>query len=167
MTKAQILVVEDSKLVSDVIQKSLKKLGYDVSGAASSGKEAVKMVETKKPDLVLMDIVLKGEMDGIEAADKIHSLFDIPVIYLTAHTEKKFLEVAKTTEPFGYLVKPFKEKELHATIEMALYKSKIERDLKNEFEKWQKLTVQRENKMHELKEENEELKNRLKKYEPD
>jgi CheY-like chemotaxis protein len=136
MTKSQILVVEDSKLASEMIQKSLIKLGYDVSTAVSSGEEAIKMVEIKKPDLVLMDIVLEGEMDGIETATKIRSLFNVPVIYLTVHSEEKFLEVAKTTEPFGYMIKPFKEKELHATIEMALYKNKMEKELKDEFEKW-------------------------------
>jgi AmiR/NasT family two-component response regulator len=108
-----------------------------------------------------MDIVLEGKMDGIETANKIHSLFNVPVIYLTGHDEEKFLEKAKIAEPFGYLIKPFKEKELRATIEMALYKSKMENELKNDFEKWQRLTVQRENRMLELKEEINDLRKRL------
>jgi CheY-like chemotaxis protein len=161
MKKTQILVVEDSKLVSNIIQKSLKRLGYDVSAAVSSGEEAIKKVAFKRPDLVLMDIVLEGKMDGIETANKIHSLFNVPVIYLTGHDEEKFLEKAKIAEPFGYLIKPFKEKELRATIEMALYKSKMENELKNDFEKWQRLTVQRENRMLELKEEINDLRKRL------
>jgi DNA-binding response OmpR family regulator len=166
MRKTQILVVEDSTLFSNIIQKSLKRLGYDVSAAVSSGEEAIKKVEYIRPDLVLMDIVLEGEMDGIEAADKIRSLFSVPVIYLTGRDAEKIVEKAKITEPYGYLIKPFKEKELRATIEMALYKSKIEKELKNEFEKWQRLTVRRENRMSELKEEITDLKKRLEKYEP-
>jgi AmiR/NasT family two-component response regulator len=84
---------------------------------------------------------------------------------LTGRDEEKILEKAKKTEPYGYLIKPFKEKELHATIEMALYKSGIEKELKNEFEKWQRLTVSRENKLSELKEEINNLRERLVKYE--
>jgi DNA-binding response OmpR family regulator len=160
-----VLIVEDSKLVSNIAQKSLKKLGYEVCGAVTSGEEAIKTVEAEKPDIVLMDIMLEGKMDGTQAANKIRTLYNIPVIYLTGRSEEKFLELAKTSEPFGYLIKPFKERELHATIEMALYKSKMERKLKSEFEKWQRLTVGRERKMFELKEENEDLKKRLKKYE--
>ena len=94
------------------IQRRLKKLGYDVPAIVCSGEEAIKKVKENKPDLVLMDINLHGEMDGIETASKIHSFSDIPVIYLTAYSDDKTLERAKITEPFAYMIKPFKDREL-------------------------------------------------------
>ncbi len=162
---AKVLVVEDSKLLSNIIQASLKKLGHEISAAVSTGEDAIKKAEYKKPDLVLMDIVLEGKMDGIQAASQIRSRFNIPVIYLTGHEEEKFLERAKITEPFSYLIKPFRENELNAAIEIAIYKSKMEKKLENDFEKWQKHTVGREVKMVELKNEIKELKERLSEYE--
>ncbi len=135
MTEARILVVEDEGIIAKDIQKSLQNLGYHVSAIASSGKEAIKKAEEDRPDLVLMDIVLKNEMDGIETAGQLRSLFNIPVIYLTAYTDKKTLERAKVTEPLGYIVKPFEERELHTAVEMALYKSRMENKLKKH-EKW-------------------------------
>lgn len=135
MTKTQILVVEDESIVAKDIQMSLKDLGYAVSAVVSSGEEAIKKAEENNPDLVLMDIVLQGEMDGITAADQIRSRFNIPVIYLTAHAEKKTLERAKITEPFGYIIKPFENQELHTIIEISLYKHKMEKKLK-ESEEW-------------------------------
>jgi CheY-like chemotaxis protein len=158
---ANVLVVEDSKLLSNIIQSSLKNLGHEVSAAVSTGEDAIKMSGYKEPDLVLMDIVLEGEMDGIKAASQIRSQFNIPVIYLTGHVDKKFLERAKITEPFSYLIKPFRDNELHAAIEIAIYKSKLEKKLKNDYEKWQKHTVDREVKMLELKNEIKELKEKL------
>ena len=135
MKKTQILVVEDEKIIAESICDMLNSLGYRVSAYASSGKEAIKKAEKTQPDLVLMDIMLKGRMDGVETAEHIRNLFDIPVIYLTAYADEKTLQRAKITEPFGYMLKPFYEKELHSTIEMALYKNKIERKLK-EREHW-------------------------------
>ena len=129
MTAASILVVEDSRLVSRALQESLKKLGYAVSAAASTGEDAIKAAGEKKPDLVLMDIVLEGRMDGVEAAGEIKSRFNIPVVYLTNYGDEKIFERAKITEPFGYMLKPFKERELYATIEMALYKDRMEKAL--------------------------------------
>ncbi|MBW1740452.1 MAG: PAS domain S-box protein, partial [Deltaproteobacteria bacterium] len=135
MAKTQILVVEDKGIVAEDIQRSLQALGYGVSGVASSGEEAIKKAEETRPDLVLMDIMLQGELDGIEAADQIRSRFNIPIIYLTAYADDKTLERAKITEPFGYIIKPFEDRELHTTVEMALYKHEMETKLK-EREEW-------------------------------
>ena len=111
MKTIQILVVEDERIVADDIKMSLQRLGYDVSGMTSSGEEAVKKAEEINPDLVLMDIVLEGKMDGVESASIIRYRFDIPVVYLTAYSDKKTLERAKVTEPFGYILKPFKDRD--------------------------------------------------------
>ena len=126
----QILVVEDESIVAEHIRRSLINMGYSVPSVASSGPEAIKEVEGKSPDLVLMDIVLKGEMDGIETAMQIRSRFNIPVVYLTAYSDEKILERAKITEPYGYVIKPFNERDLHTNIEIALYKHMMEKKLK-------------------------------------
>jgi len=133
MAKARIMIVEDEMIVAGDIKKTLQDKEYVVSTVVSSGEEAIKKAEQDNPDLVLMDIVLKGEMDGIETAKQIRSRFNIPVLYLTAYANKKMLERAKITEPFGYIIKPFHEKELHSNIEMALYKHKAERKLKESY----------------------------------
>ena len=130
MSQVRVLVVEDESVVAKDIQWSLKSLGYNICGWAASGEEALEKVETLKPDLVLMDIVLKGGIDGVEAAEHIRTNFDIPVVYLTAYADEHTLQRAKVTEPFGYILKPFEERELHTTIEVALYKHKTERRIK-------------------------------------
>ena len=139
MRKANILIVEDEGIVAGDIRKALQSLGYTVSAAVSSGEEALEKIEENRPDLVLMDIILQGEMDGIETANQIRIRFNIPVVYLTAYTDEKMLERAKVTEPYGYIVKPFDEKELQSTIEMALQKHRIERKLKESEEKYRLL----------------------------
>lgn len=141
MAKARILVVEDNRIIADDIQNGLNNLGYVISSVASSGEEAVKKIKTDKPDLVLMDIILEGEIDGIEAAGQIRSLFDIPVVFLTAYADKKILERAKVTEPFGYIIKPFEDRELHSGIEIALYKHRVEKKLR-ESEEWLSTTLE-------------------------
>lgn len=128
-TRSQILVVEDKAITAEDLKETLEALGYDVAGVATSGEVALEFIAKTPLDLVLMDIVLDGKMDGIEAAQTIHDQFHIPVIYLTSYTNKNILERAKVTTPFGYLVKPFQEKELQATIEIALYKSQKERQI--------------------------------------
>ncbi len=135
MPETKILIVEDEAIVAEDIRNTLQNLGYTIYAVVPSGEEAITKIEEDKPDLVLMDVVLKGNMDGIEAASQIHSRFNIPVVYLTAFTDKKTIERAKLTEPFGYIVKPFEDRELHSTVEMALYKHKIESKLK-ESESW-------------------------------
>ena len=129
MQKNNILVVEDEAIVSKDIQQSLKKLGYNIVGSSSTGEKAIELAMEHKPDLVLMDIMLKGEMSGIEAAEKIKESLNIPVIYLTAYADENTLSKAKVTEPYGYIIKPFKEIDLHTSIEMALYKHSKEREV--------------------------------------
>jgi two-component system cell cycle sensor histidine kinase/response regulator CckA len=140
MGETNILVVEDEGIVAEDIRSSLESLGYAVSAVVSSGQEAIKKAEEYKPDLVLMDIVLKGEIDGIEAADQIRLCFNIPVVYLTAYAEEGTLDRAKVTEPLGYIVKPFEDRELRTTIEMALYRHKMENRLR-EREEWLSTTL--------------------------
>jgi len=122
MTNSRILVVEDEAIVAMGIKQKLEDLGHQVVDIAYTGEDAVETALKKKPDLILMDIVLKGSMDGIEAAAKIRNQLDIPVIYLTAYSDEEVLERARITEPYGYIIKPFKKSELNANIEMAIYK---------------------------------------------
>ena len=128
MVKAKIMIVEDEWTVADDIKMFLERLGYTVTSISSSGDEAIQNAEKDKPDLVLMDIVLEGEMDGIEAANEIRTRFNIPIVYLTAYADDKILERAKITEPSGYIVKPFVNEDLKINIEMALYKDKTEKE---------------------------------------
>ncbi|MBU7019224.1 MAG: response regulator [Theionarchaea archaeon] len=136
----QILVVEDESVVAKDIRNRLQKLGYTVSAVVTSGKDALQKMGEIHPDLVLMDIVLKGDIDGIEAARTIRDKFHTPVVYVTAYADNKIMERAKTTEPYGYLLKPLDNKELLMTIEMALYKHKMERKLR-EREQWLTTTL--------------------------
>jgi DNA-binding LytR/AlgR family response regulator len=129
MSKTNILVVEDESIVSKDIQHSLKKLGYHVVGAASTGEKALELVRLERPDIVLMDIMLKGEMNGIETAEIIRTELAIPVIFLTAYADESTLAKAKITEPYGYIIKPFKEIDLHTSIEMAIYKHSKEQEI--------------------------------------
>jgi putative two-component system response regulator len=135
MNGEKILVVEDEWVVAKQICSNLKGFGYDVCSTASTGDDAIRQVEAERPDLILMDIVLKGKMNGIEAAEQIALQFDIPLIYLTAYTKPEYIELAILTKPFGYLVKPFKEQELYSNIEMALYKHKGDKKVKDYLER--------------------------------
>jgi PAS domain S-box-containing protein len=137
MKKSRIMVVEDESLVALAIEKSLIGLGYEVPVMVSTGEDAVRKAVEVEPDLVLMDIRLKGIIDGVEAAERIKNAFRIPIVYLTAYSEDKTLERAKLTEPFGYITKPFEERTLQATVEMALYKSTMEGKLWRTKEKLQ------------------------------
>jgi len=137
MAKVKILVVEDESIVAKDIQKTLQNMGYEVPDVVSSGQAAIQATEKHKPDLVLMDIVLKGKMDGIEAAEQIRTRFNIPVVYLTAYTDDKTLERAKITDPFGYIVKPFEDRQLKTVIEMALYKVQMNNRLKQAAKEWE------------------------------
>jgi signal transduction histidine kinase len=123
----RILVVEDEGITAIDTSDLLQGLGYAVPATVFSGRDAVRQVEALHPDLVLMDIRLKGEMDGIAAAKEIRTRFDIPIIYATAYADDATLQRAKLTEPFGYVLKPFDERELRSSIEMALYKHRLER----------------------------------------
>jgi len=132
MAKTNVLVVEDESIVSKDIQHSLKKLGYNVVGAASTGERAFELASSEKPDIILMDIMLKGSINGIETAERVKKELNIPVIYLTAYADEATLAKAKVTEPYGYIIKPFKEVDLHTSIEMALYKYSKEREVLKE-----------------------------------
>ena len=132
MAQTTVLVVEDESIVSKDIQHSLKKLGYAVAGAANTGEQAVALALEHMPDIILMDIMLKGEMNGIEAADAIRKETNIPVIFLTAYADESTLAKAKVTQPYGYIIKPFKEIDIHTSIEMALYKHKKETEVLKE-----------------------------------
>ncbi|NDV23530.1 hybrid sensor histidine kinase/response regulator [Desulfovibrio sp. JC022] len=128
MAGKRILVVDDEKIVNLDIQATLKRLGYIIAGDAGTGKEAIEKVTATLPDLVLMDIKLQGEMDGIEAASVIIKTHDIPIVFLTAFSDEKTLCRAKLSGPFGYLLKPFEERELRSSIEIALYKHGMEQE---------------------------------------
>jgi PAS domain S-box-containing protein len=135
MTSATILVVEDERITAEDIRAGLEFAGYKVPAICSTGEDAVRQAGRLEPDLVLMDIKLEGEMDGIEAAAQIRKDYDIPVIYLTAYSDEKTVERAKLTEPSGFLVKgqgmltkPFEESELHAAIEITLYRHQMEKE---------------------------------------
>ncbi len=130
MERTKILVVEDEGIVARDIKGTLQNLGYKVSDTVSSGKKAIEKTEEYQPDLILMDIKLQGKMDGIETAHRIHARYDIPIIYLTAYSDEKMLKRAKITDPFGYILKPFSDRELHSSIEIALHKHEMEHKLR-------------------------------------
>ncbi|MFO0983713.1 MAG: response regulator [Planctomycetota bacterium] len=130
MTRSRILVVDDEGIVAKDLQDRLRSLGWEVPDVAATGKEALEKARALTPDLVLMDIRLQGEIDGIAAAQRLRDELEIPVVYLTAYGDAATLARAKLTEPGGYLLKPFKERELHSTIEIALYKHQMEQKLR-------------------------------------
>jgi PAS domain S-box-containing protein len=130
MTNEKILIVEDKGIIAENLKNKLEKIGYTVKDIVTSGEEAIKKaLESPQPDLILMDIRLDGDIDGIDAANHIRKKLKIPVIYVTAYTDDETLKRASITESYGYVVKPFKLTELRANIEMALYKHKAEKEL--------------------------------------
>ncbi len=140
MANAKILIVEDESIAALDLENRLESLGYSVAAVAASGEEAIQQAAETRPDMVLMDIRLKGDMDGIEAAQEIRARFDIPVVYLTALADDDTLRQAKITEPLGYVLKPFEDRELYKTIEIALHKHTMERKLR-ESEQWLATTL--------------------------
>jgi len=127
MAQTKILVVEDEGIVIRDIKNRLMVLGYPCPATASSGTEAIKKVARFHPDLVLIDIQLKGEMDGIKTARQIHDLFDIPVVYLIEDADEETLKDGELIEPFYYILKPCEDNSLHISIERALYQHKMGR----------------------------------------
>lgn len=127
---AQVMVVEDEGLVALSLQRKLEKLGYRVPAVVASGEEAVELAGNLSPDLVLMDIMLDGALDGIDAASRLRERLDVPIVFLTAYSDDMTIERAKAAEPFGYLVKPCEDRELRTTIEMALNKHRTEREVR-------------------------------------
>jgi PAS domain S-box-containing protein len=130
MAQPKVLIVEDEHIVSIFIQSSLEKLGYEPCRVVTSGPEALEAAAQLQPDLALMDIRIRGDMDGVETAERIRREFDIPVVYLTALEDAGTMQRAKLTSPYGYIVKPFGEKDLGPAIEIALMRHRLERKLK-------------------------------------
>ncbi|MGA2677259.1 MAG: PAS domain S-box protein [Methanobacterium sp.] len=139
MSDYKILIVEDEFIEAMSFEQSLKSFGYDVVNIASTGEEALENVSNHKPDLILMDIFLKGEMDGIEAAAQIKKNFDIPIVYLTAHLEEIEVKRAKLTSPYGYIIKPVNKTDLKNIIELTFYKHQLESKLKNSEAKYRSI----------------------------
>jgi two-component system, sensor histidine kinase and response regulator len=135
MQKAKILIVEDEPIIATDLRFTLEWLGYIVCGMASTGEDAVRLASEMHPHLILMDVILRGTMDGVEAAELIHLHQDIPIVYVTANSDVATLQRAKSTDPFGYVLKPIEERELHSAIEMALYRHSTQERLK-ESERW-------------------------------
>lgn len=133
------MVVEDEVVIAMRLQQRLTELGYDVTGVAYSGDEAVEKAKSLSPDLILMDIMIPGKLDGIEAAKTLKTKLGIPVIFLTAYSEEKIIQRAKKAEPYGYILKPFQDRELKAAIDVALYKKKMEKALKESEAKFRDL----------------------------
>ena len=127
--KAKILVVEDESIVAFDLKRMLLNLNYDVLDIVTSGEKAIKKAVEEKPDLIIMDVMLNGPITGIEAVARIKGVMNVPIIYLTAYADTETLKSAKLTEPYGYILKPFEEKVLMSTIEMAIYKNKMEEKL--------------------------------------
>ena len=125
----RVLIVEDEAIISLDIKRLLSSSGFSVAAVAATAEQALRAIETSAPDLVLMDIHLKGAKDGIETASEIRNLFHLPVVFVTAHADKATLERARKTEPFGYIVKPISALSLTSTVEMALHKHRIDRQL--------------------------------------
>ena len=146
MGKISVLVVEDESIVSKDIQYSLKKLGYNVVGVAATGQKAIDLCGEKMPDIILMDIMLKGDINGIEASTRIKESYNIPVIFLTAYADENTLSKAKVTEPYAYIIKPFKEIDLHTSIEMAFYKHSKELEILKERDMLYNIVENKENK---------------------
>ena len=130
MEKARIMVTEDESIVAFDLKSTLEGLGHTVPAVAASGEEAIRKAEETRPDLVLMDIMLKGDMDGVEAAGHIRARFGIPVVFVTAYADETILARAKETEPYGYIIKPFEEREVFATVEIALRKRELDEELR-------------------------------------
>lgn len=141
MAHAKILIVDDEVVVAEAIRRQLRSLGYLVVGVVSTGSEAVQLAGEHRPDLVLMDIKLKGPMDGIEAAAAIQSRYAIPVIYLTAFSDEETLERARPTLPLAYLIKPFVSSDLRAAVELALFRHRVS-DMAEQRGRWLNTVVQ-------------------------
>jgi PAS domain S-box-containing protein len=140
MSNTTILIVEDEAIVAADLNNKLRCLGYEVAGIASEGEEAIALAGSLHPNLVIMDIQLEGSMDGIEAAQAIQNIWDVPVIYLTAHSDSATIARAKLTGPIGYILKPFEERELAIQVELALYKHQADQQVRRQRE-WLRVTL--------------------------
>ncbi|MBF0317527.1 MAG: response regulator [Nitrospirae bacterium] len=147
MAQTRIMIVEDEWIIAANLKEMLQGLNYEVCSVVFSGEDAVKRAEDDRPDIILMDILLRGEMDGIEAAENITAFLNIPIVYLTSYTDDKTLQRAKATDPFGYIIKPFEKRELRIIIEMALYKHNMEMKLREKSRQLEELNRNLETKV--------------------
>jgi len=164
MNHPGIMVVEDEAIIREDLGQMLMELGYEVRAKARTAEDAISKAEKTRPNLILMDIVLKGDMDGIEAAWQIGERFDIPSIFLTAYADKEKLARAKLSNTFGYIVKPVNESTLSCCIDIALYKHGLQKDMRDEIEIYDSssaLLLNREIRIRALREENLFLKDKL------
>ena len=139
----RLMLVDDEAIIATQLEELLTPLGYEVVGMASSGEEAVGMAKDLKPDLILMDIVMPGELDGIAAAEKIKAELGIPVIFLTGYADKELIDRAKSLEPYGYVLKPLQEGQIKAAVEIALYKKDMEEALRKAHEELERRIEER------------------------
>lgn len=139
MNRKRLILVEDERIIAEDLRSTLVNFGYEVLQIFSRGEDAVEQVPKLKPDLILMDVMLDGELNGIQTAAMIKDVYNVPIIYLTAYANDNILNKAKITEPYGYIIKPFEDRELHATIEMAFYRFYLESRLKNDERKYRAL----------------------------
>jgi two-component system, LytTR family, response regulator LytT len=146
MAKLKVLVVEDENIIGKDIQLSLKKLGYAVPVIVNSGEKAIEEIERSQPDVVIMDIMLAGEMSGIDTANAIRERYSIPVIFLSAYADDNTLKKAKIAEPYGYIIKPYKDKELQTVIEVAIYKHEKDSQTRRERDLYHSLVESKESK---------------------
>lgn len=140
MSKARILIVEDEAIVAEDLSQKLERLGYEVVGVAATGPDSLSLARNGQPDLVLMDIRLQGKMDGVEAAQAIRRECDVPIVFLTAHSDPETLQRAKGSDPFGYILKPFETPQLETQIQIALHKHQAEREIQRQRE-WLRVTL--------------------------
>jgi len=153
MEKPRLMIVEDEYLVAAELKNRLMEMGYIICAQAGSGEEAVVRADEQRPDLILMDIYLRGRIDGIEAADEIFRRLSIPVVFLTAYADMDLLKRAKLVQPYGYVLKPYTAYELRAVVEMALYKANLEKDLRRQEELFRNLFQRAPLPYHSLDEE--------------
>ena len=135
----KIMIVEDEAVIALRLEERLAEMGYKVIGMSYTGEDCVKKARSLLPDLILMDVMISGDLDGIDSAKIVKDELDIPVIFMTAYTEDQIIERAKEVEPYGYIIKPIRDRELKATIEIALYKKEMERCLQESEEKYRQL----------------------------
>ncbi len=138
--KAKILVVEDEKIIAKDIESTLKRIGHESAGTVSKGEDAIRVAGECRPDLILMDITLKGEIDGIEAAKKINETLKTPIVYITAHQDEDTIEKTKGTNPYGYITKPLDDRDLNTAINSAMYRFDVENRLKAAEDKYFRLS---------------------------
>jgi signal transduction histidine kinase len=161
LSKGKILIVEDEGITALHLRNALGDLGYEVAGISSHGDDAINKAAEVRPDLILMDIVLKGAVDGIDAAEKIRAILGIPIVYLTSHADDSTLQRAKLSGPSGYIVKPFSERDLSIAIEFALYRSQTEVEKDQLLVRLRETVARHEEAEEQIGDLNERLKNHL------